>query len=65
MSKLVHRRDYVEARRAAYPEVGQQLDALMKYFAALPEIPAELQDWVLACQLVKDTYPKPTEDSHG
>jgi len=57
--KITHRRDYAEARRAEYPSTGDQLDALMKYFAALPEIPAELQDWVLACQLVKDTYPKP------
>lgn len=57
--KIRHLRDYAEARREDYPEIGDQLDALVKYFAALPEIPTELQDWVAACQTVKDRYPKP------
>lgn len=57
--KIVHRRDYREARASEYPALGDQLDALMKHFSALPEIPAELQDWVAACQAVKDKYPKP------
>jgi hypothetical protein len=56
--KITHRRDYAEARRAEYPSTGDQLDALMKYFAALPEIPAEVQDWVDACMAVKEKYPK-------
>ena len=57
--KIVHTRDYREARREAYPSAGDQLDALMKHFASLPEIPAELQDWVAACMDVKTKYPKP------
>ena len=54
-----HTRDYAEARREEYPPLGDQLDSLMKHFASLPEIPAELQDWINACQAVKDKYPKP------
>lgn len=57
--KIVHRRDYREARSSEYPPLGDQLDALMKHFSALPEIPAELQEWVAACQAVKEKYPKP------
>lgn len=57
--KIRHVRDYAEARREEYPPLGDQLDALMKYFAALPEIPADLQDWVAACQATKDKYPRP------
>ena len=57
--KITHTRDYAEARRAEYPPLGDQLDALMKYFAAMPEIPADLQAWVDACQAVKDRFPKP------
>ena len=59
-----HLRDYSEARRSEYPDMGDQLDALVKYFAALPEIPTELQDWVTACQAVKRKYPKPFGSAH-
>ena len=57
--KIRHVRDYAEARREDYPALGDQLDALMKHFSSLPEIPADLQDWVAACQAVKDKFPKP------
>lgn len=57
--KIVHRRDYREARAAEYPPLGDQLDALMKYFAAMPDIPEGLGKWIDACQAVKEKYPKP------
>ena len=57
--KITHTRDYREARQESYPATGDQLDALFKYFSALPEVPPELQAWVDACQAVKDRYPKP------
>ena len=57
--KIVHTRDYAEARRSEYPALGDQLDALMKHFASLPEIPEGLGEWIDACQAVKDKYPKP------
>ncbi len=62
--RIKHTRDYGEARRENYWPTGDQLDALVKYFAALPEIPAELQDWVNACQAVKRKYPKPFDSAH-
>lgn len=54
-----HTRDYREARKESYPDVGDALDALMKYFAAQESIPPELQAWVDACLAVKNRYPKP------
>ncbi|CAJ0740797.1 hypothetical protein [Ralstonia mannitolilytica] len=52
---------YDEERRAAYPEVGAQLDAIWKAFAsldrgALPPDTAAMLDQVIA---VKQQYPKP------
>lgn len=55
---ITHTRDYKEARAEEYPALGDQLDALMKYFAAQESIPPELQEWVDACLAVKDKYPK-------
>ena len=61
--QIIHTRDYREARRAEYPDIGDQLDAIMKYFASLPEFPYELpidvQRMVEQCQAVKAKYPKP------
>ena len=57
--KIVHRRDYREARASEYPALGDQLDALMKHFAAMPDIPKGLGEWIDACQAVKEKYPKP------
>lgn len=61
--KITHTRDYREARQESYPPVGDQLDALFKYFAANPEdVPAELQAWVDACMAVKNRFPKPSAE---
>ena len=57
--KITHLRDYREARSNEYPPLGDQLDALMKYFAAMPDIPEGLGEWIDACQAVKEKYPKP------
>jgi hypothetical protein len=54
--------DPAPLRAAAYMEIGDQLDALMKGFAALMdkgiELPAETLLWVEHCQAVKDRYKK-------
>ena len=50
--KITHTRDYAEARRSEYPALGDQLDALMKHFSSLPEIPEGLGEWIDACQAV-------------
>ena len=57
--RIKHTRDYGEARRENYWPTGDQLDALMKYFAAMPDIPEGLGEWIDACQSVKEKYPKP------
>lgn len=57
---ITHTRDYREARKAEYPDIGDQLDALVAYFSALPSVPTELQAWVSQCQAVKAKYPKPS-----
>lgn len=54
-------RSYDQERRAAYPDVGAQLDAIWKAFAsldrgALPPDTAAMLDQVIA---VKQQYPKP------
>lgn len=61
--KIEHSRDYAAARRADYPAVGEQLDAVFKLASFLAEtgalLPAEVHTWVQQIQAVKDRYPKP------
>ena len=57
--KIEHRRDYREARRAEYPDIGDQLDAIMKLMAADPYCSPELKRLAEQCQAVKTKYPKP------
>jgi hypothetical protein len=59
----IHTKIDVAPRRAAdYMPIGEQLDALMKGFAALKEqgiaLPAETLAWVEHCQSVKKAHPK-------
>lgn len=58
--KLTHLRDYREARRPEYPEIGDQLDAVWKALEAsgarLPPEAVAVLDQVRA---VKKRYPKP------
>lgn len=51
---------YIEARRAEYPPVGDQLDAIMKWLATEKEItiPAELKSIAMSCMSVKSKHPK-------
>lgn len=48
-------------RSAAYPSIGDQLDAIAKGFAALtPEsLPQETRDWLAQLAAVKAAHPKP------
>jgi len=51
-----------ELRRNAYPDVGEQLDALYKLAAALRaqgiSLPDEVQQWIESCAEVKQRFPK-------
>lgn len=53
---------YSYHRHKAYPEIGNQLDAVFKMAVALQEqgitLPEDTAEWVASVQLVKDTYPK-------
>jgi hypothetical protein len=62
LKKILHRDPYAAARRAAYPPIGDQLDAIMKLATQLWEQGVPMSDdvtqWISACQKVKDHYPK-------
>lgn len=54
--------DYATARRAAYPDVGEQLDAINKAIDAIRRgepLPADAVAVLDRVQTVKATYPKP------
>lgn len=53
--------EYQELRRREYPDIGDQLDAIMKWLATESEfgVPAELKSLAMACMSVKSKYPKP------
>lgn len=54
---------YKTQRQAAYPEVGEGLDAFYKHLAALPseqfyELPQDTRTWFDKCKAVKEAIPK-------
>lgn len=56
-----HSRDYREVRKAEYPDIGDQLDAVFKLAQYLQDLghplPPETRHWIEQCQQVKDQYP--------
>ena len=59
--KITHKRCYKEARRGAYPPIGDQVDAVYKLAKSLQstvELPPEVQAWVAEIYAVKARYPK-------
>jgi hypothetical protein len=60
---LHHRTPHCAHRTAAYPPVGDALDAIAKLVRAMIDagqpVPAEALAWVEACERVKATYRKP------
>lgn len=62
MQVLRYRCSHVEQRREAYPDVTDQLDAIMKLAEALQEqgfvMPIEVQEWIAKCRAVKAKFPK-------
>ena len=55
--KIRHVRDYREARKAEYPDVGDQLDAIWGFLRTM-KLPKDAQDLVDEIDWVKDRYPK-------
>lgn len=56
---------YRELRARAYPPVRDQLDAIYKLAQAMRDagtpLPPEVEQWIDACQAVKQKYPKPID----
>lgn len=64
MRRIDIRADYATARRAAYPDIVDQLDALVKAIDAIRRgepLPAEAVAVLDKVQTVKAAYPKPKE----
>lgn len=55
--KITHRRDYREARKKEYPDVGEQLDALWEVLSTLA-LPKKARDIVDEIDRIKKKYPK-------
>lgn len=58
--KITHVEDYAKLRREGYPEIGDQLDALWKLIAALPQannIP-EVKSMLQKIEAIKTRFPK-------
>lgn len=59
----VEKTKYKELRRKEYPEISDQLDAIMKWIATenVASVPAELKSIATTCMSVKAKYPKPED----
>lgn len=55
--RIVHARDYREARREEYPAIGDQLDAIWKFLRLSP-VSDEVQKLLDEIDCVKAKYPK-------
>lgn len=57
-----HNSDYRARRSQAYPAVTDQIDAIYKMAKSLQDqgitLPSDVLEWILAVDLVKETYPK-------
>lgn len=57
---ITHRRDYAQARKAEYPDVGDQLDAIWAALAVSGlNLPAETNAMLARIGTVKTKFPKP------
>ena len=62
MSVLKVKTTYKDMRAVEYPDIGSQLDALMKGLDAIANsqsLPSDTTEWIAACKAVKDKYAKP------
>lgn len=55
---------YKEDRKPDYPDMGDQLDEIMKWLSTEKEIgiPSKLKSMAMKCMAVKSKYPKPKGD---
>lgn len=57
--KPTHLEAYESCRAAAYPDMGDQLDAIWKALEQLPGLPPDTAAMLQQIQQVKADYPKP------
>lgn len=61
--KIKHSEPYAPLRAAAYPPIGDQLDAVMKLAKALHDqginLPLDVLSWIEQCEQVKTRFRKP------
>lgn len=62
MKKIIHKEDYVAARRQAYPPLGDQLDALWKLVEKLLPAQTEADPTFRKVREVKSRFPKPPQE---
>lgn len=57
---------YVELRKEEYPDIGDQLDAIMKQFNYMRlsgyDLISEADEWVNECLNIKNKYKKPDSE---
>jgi len=61
MPEIKIKHNPVSLRQQSYPEVGNQLDAIMKGLEAYSKgepLPTDTLAWIEQCNLVKSKYPK-------
>ena len=56
--KITHRKDYREARKAEYPDIGDQLDAIWKTLSILQGLPPDAKSMLVQVSEIKSKYPK-------
>lgn len=60
--KIQHHRPHSTARQSAYPDIGDQLDAVLDMAKALKAqgitLPQKTLDWIAQCESVKARHPK-------
>lgn len=61
--RITHLDPHDERRRAEYPDIGDQLDAIWKALALNPDLPPDTADMLKRVQQVKDKYPKPAPEA--
>lgn len=57
--KITHLDPYDGRRAAAYPDIGDQLDAIWKALEQLPGLPPDTAAMLQRIRQVKADYPKP------
>lgn len=58
--KIQHKEDYRQLRAAAYPKLGDQMDAIYKLAKSLgTPLPPDVEAWIAQIDAVKQKYPKP------